>query len=77
MTDRVPSLDPATDEASPTIATLLELIGVTFARTLEREDALDHLAHVAATVPVLRLRRADLHDLCVAVETALDGTRIG
>lgn len=77
LTDRVPSLDPATDEASPTIATLLELIGVTFARTLEREDALDHLAHVAATVPVLRLRRADLHDLCVAVETALDGTRIG
>lgn len=73
LTDRVASLDAATDGTSPTIATLLELIGVTFVRTLEREDALDHLAHVAATVPVLRLRRAGLDDLCATVESALNG----
>ncbi len=54
---------------SPTIQALLDLLSVTSRPTFADPTALESLAHLVTTTPVVRLRRGATEDVCRQIET--------
>jgi hypothetical protein len=60
-------------DASPAVQDVLDLVGVTFRQSFDDDLALDWLAGLAASVPLVRVTRAPLDQMVAQVDAALAG----
>lgn len=63
------------ESASPPIRALLDLVAVTFGDTFEQDDALEALAGIVGAVPIIRVARGPLDQMCAQVDAAVRGVR--